>query len=90
MDNGAEKGGNPNSLATVKFAPSIQARYQLHKSFFKGAKENTDDEYIANLEKQCTGNYIKMSVAPDGSRYTISIPATGHKKTFQTKLDKND
>ena len=85
MDNSADKGGNPNSLETMKSAPSVQARYQLHKSFFKGAKENTDDEYIANLERHCNGNCIKMSVAPDGKTYTISIPATGHKRTFQTQ-----
>jgi beta-lactamase superfamily II metal-dependent hydrolase len=85
MDNGAEKGGNPNSLVTMKNTPSIKARYQLHKSFFKDAKENTDDEYIANLERKCDGNYIKMSVAPDGKSYAISIPSNGHKQTFQTK-----
>ncbi|HWF17667.1 MAG TPA: hypothetical protein VG754_00275, partial [Verrucomicrobiae bacterium] len=90
MDNGADKGGNPNSLATMKAISSIQARYQLHKSFFKGAMENTDDEYIANLERKCAGNCIKLSVASDGKTYTITIPATGHKRTFQTKLDKRD
>jgi len=85
MDNGPEKGGNPNSMAAVKSAPSIQARYQLHKSLRADAKDNTADEYIANLERQCAGNCIKLSVAPDGKSYTISIPATGHQRTFQTK-----
>jgi len=90
MDNGADKGGNPDSLATMKSAPSIQARYQLHKSFFKGAKENTEDEYIANLERHCKGNCIKLSVAPDGKTYTITIPATGHKRVFQTQARPNE
>lgn len=89
MDNGAEKGGNPNSLATLKDIASLQARYQLHKSFFPGAKENTADEYIANLDKKCLGNYIKLSVAPDGKTYTFTIPATGHKKTFQTMMGRD-
>lgn len=85
MDNGADKGGFEKTLATLKNAPSIQARYQLHKSLRADSTDNTDEEYIANLDRHCAGNYIKLSVAPDGKSYTISIPANGHKRTFRTK-----
>jgi competence protein ComEC len=43
------------------------------------------DEFIANKEKECQGHYIKLSVAPDGKSYTVSIPATKHEKTFATR-----
>ena len=70
-------------LATLGAVPSIQARYQVHKNLRDAG--NTSDEYIANLEEQCTAHYIKLSVQPDGARYSIEIPAKGHKKTFETR-----
>ncbi|MDB6023118.1 MAG: Beta-lactamase domain protein [Pedosphaera sp.] len=85
MNNGAQKGCGPNSFATLKSAPSIQAMYQVHRSLRADSTNNTPDEYIANLDAHCAGNCIKLSVAPDGKSYTISIPATGHNRTFQTR-----
>jgi hypothetical protein len=46
---------------------------------------NTADELIANRDEQCQGNFIHMSVDPDAASYTVSIPATGHKRTFATR-----
>lgn len=84
MSNGTEKGCNPQCFATLKSTPSIQAMYQIHKNLRVDSENNTATEYIANVDSH--GNYIKLSVAPDGKSYTVSIPATGHKRTFQTKL----
>jgi hypothetical protein len=46
---------------------------------------NVAPDHIANLEKDCKGNYVKMSVAPDGASYTVSIPSNGFEQTFQTR-----
>jgi hypothetical protein len=40
------------------------------------------------LDEHCPGNYIKLSVAASGKSYTVSIPATGHHKIFETRVDK--
>jgi competence protein ComEC len=48
-------------------------------------ENNTEDEFIANLEEKCSANYIKLSVEGSGKSYTISIPATGHQRTFKTR-----
>jgi competence protein ComEC len=90
MNNGPRKGGQTGTLATLKSTPSIQALYQLHKSVNVTAGANAADDNIANLEEvrpadKCPANFIKMSVAPDGKSYTISIPANGHTHTYQTK-----
>lgn len=85
MDNGPHKGGDKETLATLRSVPSIQTMYQLHRDLRGGKEYNTDDQYIANLEAKCDGNYIKCSVAPDGQTYTISIPAKGFSKTYQTR-----
>jgi len=84
MNNGPKKGGGGASVATLKASPGIQAMYQVHKNVL-AVENNTADEFIANVEEQCAGNFIKLTVAPDGKSYTVSIPATGHTRTFETR-----
>ena len=85
MNNGARKGGAKATLATLRGVSSIQTMYQVHRDVRGGAEYNTDDPYIANLEEKCEGNYIKCSVDASGKSYTISIPAKGFAKTYQTR-----
>jgi hypothetical protein len=85
MSNGTRKGCEPATFATLKAIPSIQAMYQVHRNLRADGENNTGNEYIANLEAKCQANYLKLSVDPSGKSYTMSIPATGHKRTFQTK-----
>ena len=86
MNNGHRKGCGPKTRAALKATPSIQANYQLHKNLKSGA-DNTADEHTANFEpaQTCKGNHVSLHVSPDGSAYTVQIPATGHRKTFRTK-----
>ena len=85
MNNGTRKGCGPQTVTTLRQTPSIQAAYQLHKNIRDDAQFNTQEQYIANLEENCQANYIKLTVAPDGKKYTVNIPATNHQKTFTTK-----
>jgi hypothetical protein len=85
MNNGSRKGGSPITLATLRATPSIQTMFQMHKDLRGGTEYNTDDAFIANLPEKCAGNFIKCSVAATGKSYTISIPATGFSRTYQTK-----
>ncbi len=86
MNNGVTKGCLPEVFATLKETASLAAIYQVHKNLRPdGATSNVADEFIANKEKDCQGHYIKLSVAPDGQNYTVSIPATKHEKTYATR-----
>ncbi|MGA2751147.1 MAG: MBL fold metallo-hydrolase [Verrucomicrobiota bacterium] len=85
MNNGPRKGGAKATLATLRSLPSLQTMYQVHRDLRGGPEFNTDDQYIANLEEKCAGNYIKCSVDASGRGYTISIPATGYSRTYQTR-----
>jgi beta-lactamase superfamily II metal-dependent hydrolase len=85
MNNGATKGTGKETIATLKGTPSIQAMYQLHKNLREDKENNTSDDLIANLERDCQGDYIKLSVRPDGKSYVVTIPARGHRREFQTK-----
>jgi beta-lactamase superfamily II metal-dependent hydrolase len=85
MNNGARKGTAKSTIEGLKSSPGIQAMYQLHKNVRADIEDNTADEFIANLEEKCAGNYIKLSVDSSGKSYTVSIPSSGHSRTFQTR-----
>ena len=86
MNNGPTKGCHPEVFANLKSVPSIEAMYQMHKNQRPDGKvNNTADELIANKVNGKSGNYIKLSVSPDGTSYTVSIPASGHSREYQTK-----
>jgi len=86
MNNGATKGCGPDTFATLKGLTSLQAIYQMHRNLrMDGSDINTADELIANPEKDCKANYIKLSVAADAKSYTVSIPGRNHERVFKTK-----
>jgi hypothetical protein len=79
LDNGATKGCTPLAFAALKETPSIEAIYQVHKNPREdGATVNTADEFIAKLAVDCHGEFLKMSVAPDGKSYTMLIASSEH------------
>ena len=52
-----------------------------------GEKNNTTNEYIANLTspQECKAYAMKLSVAADGKSYTIYNPRNKHQRTFKTR-----
>jgi competence protein ComEC len=89
FNNGPRKGAQPASFATIKGVPGLEAIYQVHKNLVN-AESNTAPEMIANVpdRDQCQGNHLELSVDPSGKSYTVSVPSTGHEKTFETKVAK--
>jgi competence protein ComEC len=85
MNNGPKKGTSAVAIQGLKASPGIQAMYQVHKNVRADVENNTADEFIANADEKCAANYIKLTVAPDAKTYTVTIPATGHKRTFETR-----
>ena len=84
-NNGPKKGTSASAIAALKSSPGIQAMYQVHKNIRPDVENNTADEFIANPDEKCVANYLKLTVAPDGKTYTVSIPANDHARTFQTR-----
>jgi hypothetical protein len=85
FNNGTTKGCDPKTFVTLKETPSVQAIYQGHRNLRDDGSPNTEPEYIANRDKDCKANFIKLSVDPTGTTYTVSIPATGHTRTYRTQ-----
>jgi competence protein ComEC len=93
MNNGITKGTAKSTINGLTSSPGILAMYQVHKNLRpQDPEDNTADPFIANFSDdpaKCAANYIKLSVDPSGESYTISIPATGHARTYQTRLNKS-
>jgi competence protein ComEC len=85
FNNGPRKGGHPDVTRTLRSLPDIQAIYQLHRNVTAGPELNTQPENIANADEKCEGEYVKLSVAPDGKSYTVTVGSRGTPKRFETK-----
>jgi hypothetical protein len=85
FNNGPRKGAHASVTAILRRAPDIQAIYQLHRNLTVGAQENTDPEFIANLEEKCQGESIKLSVAGDGKSYTVTVGSKGKPRRYETR-----
>lgn len=86
MNNGPTKGTMAEVVGTLRSLPALQAQYQVHKNLRSdGTTNNCPDGFIANLRQDCGGDYVRCTVAPDGSTYTFSIPANGHRQTYATR-----
>lgn len=85
MNNGHRKGCGPKTFKTLVNTRSIKAMYQVRKNLRGDIENNTADEFIANLGQTSDENVMKLSVAPNGDSYTMSIPARNHFKTYLSK-----
>jgi beta-lactamase superfamily II metal-dependent hydrolase len=87
MCNGPTKGGHTQTQATLREVKSLQALYQLHRNVQLGDAEQTPAELIANSEPtvNCSGVWVKASVAPDGRSYTVQIGPEGTAREFRCR-----
>ena len=84
MDNGPRKGGDAAVVRLLRTIPSIQAAYQLHKNAATGPDDNTDPALIANADPE-GGEFIHVSVPPDGEHFTVRIGTDGPSRTFPSR-----
>ena len=85
MSNGTSKGCGAETFAALKDTRSIETIYQIHRNLRPDSENNTAPEFIANMEKDCAANYIKITVAEDSKTYTVSIPGTKHSRVFKSR-----
>ncbi|HRI14467.1 MAG TPA: MBL fold metallo-hydrolase [Verrucomicrobiota bacterium] len=84
FNNGPRKGCMPEVVNNLRTLPSLQAVYQVHRNL-GNLDVNAPREQCAN-DGEAGGNYLKLSVAPDGRSYVVTVPSTGHRRTFATRL----
>ena len=84
MDNGPRKGGLPDAWNLLHALPGVEDIWQLHFSVAGGKDHNPSDPFIANLDEQSEGIYLKLSASEDGS-FTLFNPRNKYTKTYPAK-----
>jgi|MEHZ01.5.fsa_nt_MEHZ011417745.1_3 beta-lactamase superfamily II metal-dependent hydrolase len=84
--NGARKGGSPEGYEVVNASESIEGIWQSHRALNTDNEHNTENDMIANLtEENDAGHWIKASVQPNATSYTITNSRNQFSKTYQIK-----
>jgi competence protein ComEC len=81
MDNGARKGGSPSVWDTISKSPNLENLWQLHYSEEGGTAHNVAEEFIANPSGPDAGNYLQLTVRPNGS-FAVLNSRTGKTKDY--------
>ena len=79
VNNGAVKGGSPETFAALRRAPGLKGAWQLHRSMHEGAM-NLEESQIANLD-ETTGHWIKVSATESGA-FAVTNRRTGVTKAY--------
>jgi competence protein ComEC len=82
MNNGARKGGTPETWQVVHNSPGIEDIWQVHYAIAGGKENNAPDTFIANLDEKCEGKYIRLTVQLDGT-FTVTNSRNNYSKTYK-------
>ena len=85
IDNGPRKGADPKTYATLRSVREIEAIYQLHKNVLSTPNDNTASTFTANDDENCKGEFIKVSVNPNGRSYRVEIPSKNLSSTYMVR-----
>ena len=92
FNNGTHHGADPEFYKIVKDSPEVEDIWAVHKTLHE---YNTDERMIANLTEEvdqrdphrpakCRGHWLKISVASDGSEFTVSNSRNSFSKTYKS------
>ena len=81
MNNGARKGGDPKGFAVIKGSPGLEDLWQLHFSI-AAQDANVRDTYIANVDENCSGAYIKVTAEESGA-FVVFNQRNKYSKTYR-------
>lgn len=85
MNNGAKKGGDPQTWPVLRGAPGLEDIWQLHWSVAGGQEKNPPGDLIANPEPvNCQAKWIEISAGRDGS-FTVTNCRNGFQKTYTAR-----
>ena len=84
VGNGARKGGDPASWPVMRATPGLEDIWQSHFTTAGGQEKNPPADFIANIDPECQGKWLKLSAQPDGS-FTMTNGRNGFSKTYKAR-----
>lgn len=84
MNNGASKGGDPDAYRMWRGMKGLEDLWQLHFAMAGGSEANSPDPFIANIDAQCEGKYLRVTAHEDGS-FTVYNSRNKYNKTYAAK-----
>lgn len=86
MDNGARKGGHPDTVKWLRETPSVKDVWQLHRNVTATDEQNAPADFIANLEEQNdAANMIHVSVDAAKKIFTVTNDRNKLSKSYPVK-----
>ena len=80
--NGPQKGVQPITFQALRSVPSLKALYQLHNNAAYGARGNTEQELIANLDANRGGRYVRVVVDLAARQMRVRLGAEGADRVY--------
>jgi beta-lactamase superfamily II metal-dependent hydrolase len=84
VNNGPHKGGSPAVWQTVRDTRSLIDLWQLHYALDTDKAHNSPDTFIANLDANCEGKWIRVTAEKDGN-FTVVNARNKFEKTYTKK-----
>ena len=66
-NNGPRKGGAPAAWQMLHDARGLMDIWQLHYAIDAGKDHNSPDTFLANIDEQCEGKWLRLTAEKDGS-----------------------
>ena len=87
INNGPQKGGDPEVFSLLKSTPSIKDIFQVHRNLKTGPEDNAPADFIANLEGEdgCPGRWVHVSVNADASSFSVTNSRNNLTRTYAVK-----
>lgn len=83
---GARKGGSPDGYEAMMVAPELEDIWQLHRALGTDGEHNAEERLIANpTEDNDAGYWIKATLEPGASSYTITNARNQFSRSYQIK-----
>ena len=81
VDNGPHKGGSPEVWQTLHDTRGLLDIWQLHYAIDADKQHNSPDTFIANLDADCQGKWIKVTADREGT-FTVYNSRNKFEKTY--------
>ena len=78
------KGGSATVWQTIHDSPGLEDLWQLHYSIAAEKDHNSADSFLANIDENCAGQWIKVTAEKDGT-FTVLNQRNKYEKTYKKR-----